>query len=290
MRRIKLFCLIFLLLCGARDAAANDIFVEKHELKTDALLRPWPLHVLRVSGSDNHPYLGVIYLLHGSDSFGEEWITQGGLLETLKSLSPRRKLPKVIIVLPTSENCWYVDSRDIGGPGNYETAFLKDLVPYIESRYGLPGRAGARAVSGISMGGWGALRLALAHPDVFGAAASQGGSFWLRRNHSDAPTDFIERTFSGSFGRPLNRQMFDSLAPSFYVKHSSERELPSIMMTSGYHDYIRSAEMFDLAAEMMMRKIMVRAEVTNGGHDWDSWRESLPSVLEFLFDYLERLK
>ncbi|HAH05586.1 MAG TPA: esterase [Elusimicrobia bacterium] len=94
--------------------------------------------------------------------------------ERLDRLIAERKAPEMILVIP---DCFtalggsqYLDSA---GTGRYEEHIVSELVPYIDARYRT--RPGARAVMGKSSGGYGALRLAMRHPEVFPHAVSHSG-------------------------------------------------------------------------------------------------------------------
>ena len=114
----------------------------------------------------------------------------------------------MVVVTPAAGNSWYVDNADAGGAGYYATAFLDELIPYIDSRFATLGRREGRAIAGLSMGGYGALRYALDRPDLFCAVASLSGALFKPRQRLDE--DDIE-DLHGAFGdpfepRPLRRR------------------------------------------------------------------------------------
>jgi enterochelin esterase-like enzyme len=123
-------------------------------------------------GSDTS--LPRLYLLHGRGDAMTSWLTFFTVFD--ENVRAGRVAPMMIVApdAPWSQRAsWYVDSRFTGAadPGYpVETALTEDLVAHVDSCF--PGRTGrhARIVAGYSMGGAGALRLALAHPGLFGAA------------------------------------------------------------------------------------------------------------------------
>ena len=78
--------------------------------------------------------------------------------------------------MPAGASSWYVDSGTVGGPGDYETAIIEDLPRAIQKRFPVAVSPKSRAIAGVSMGGYGALRLALKHPEMFTAVASMSAT------------------------------------------------------------------------------------------------------------------
>ncbi len=123
----------------------------------------------------------VLYLLHG---FGGDHTTYQayfdikGILDWMISMG---YLPPTIVVMPNAKNdfggTFYANSLYESQPvfGTYETFFVEDLVPYIDNQYRTLADADHRGLIGLSMGGYGATRLAIQHPDLFHFAGSHSG-------------------------------------------------------------------------------------------------------------------
>ena len=115
----------------------------------------------------------VLYFLHGLNDDEQSFFKTGGwtLIEDLRQ---RGSIGDFLIVAPEGRNSFYINSAD--GKVRYSDFFLREFIPYIEKKYrAVPDRAG-RAVSGISMGGYGALRLGFANPQLFGAVSAQSAA------------------------------------------------------------------------------------------------------------------
>ncbi len=117
----------------------------------------------------------VVYLLHGFNGYGvgnKMWIREGGVfnVETISRLIAEKKIGPMIIVLPDGSNRFggsmYTDSITTG---NWEDYIVRELVAYIDKNYRTLATVESRGIAGHSMGGYGALKLAMKHPDVFGA-------------------------------------------------------------------------------------------------------------------------
>jgi endo-1,4-beta-xylanase len=114
----------------------------------------------------------VIYFLHGAG--GTESSDAGGFSSLVKKEIDARTIPPVIILFPNGGMSAYRDNpeRKIMG----ETLIVKELIPLIDMKYRTIDTRDGRAVCGFSMGGGGAIRLGLKHPELFSAAASWAGA------------------------------------------------------------------------------------------------------------------
>src|SRR5215207_4796068 len=120
----------------------------------------------------------VLYLLHGLGGSERDWVEFGGVQATLDRLIRSGRIRPMMVVMPGAGSSWYVDSAQLGGPGNFESAIGDDMPRAIEARFPVSESASQRAIAGISMGGYGALRIALKRPESFAAVASMSGALW----------------------------------------------------------------------------------------------------------------
>jgi S-formylglutathione hydrolase FrmB len=147
----------------------------------------------------------VLYFLHGLGDNEQTLFNSGGwtLLDDLRN---QHKLGDFLIVAPEGRRSFYINSAD--GSVRYSDFFLQEFMPHIERAYRiLPGRAG-RAISGISMGGYGALRVAFAHPELFSAVSAQSAALITESpqalnvaSQSGAP---LAAVLASVFGRPIS--------------------------------------------------------------------------------------
>jgi predicted alpha/beta superfamily hydrolase len=107
----------------------------------------------------------VIYFLHGSG--GNESGDSGGFSGQVAQAIQKGVLPPVICVFPNGGMSGY--------RGEVEMMIVDELIPLVDQSYRTIAKAESRAVAGFSMGGAGATRLIIAHPDLFCAAAGWGG-------------------------------------------------------------------------------------------------------------------
>ena len=156
----------------------------------------------------------VLYFLHGLGDNERTLFNSGGwtLLDDLRS---QHKMGDFLIVAPEGWRSFYINSAS--GSFRYNDFFLQEFVPYIEHKYRIKaGRAG-RAISGISMGGYGALRFAFAHPEMFSAASAQSAALITespQQLNAAAKTGVpILSVLSPVFGKPIDARHWAENSP-----------------------------------------------------------------------------
>jgi S-formylglutathione hydrolase FrmB len=164
----------------------------------------------------------VLYFLHGLGD-NEQTLFNGGGWTLLEDLRNQGKMGDFLIVAPEGKRSFYINSAD--GSVRYNDFFLQEFLPHIESKYRIrPGRAG-RAISGISMGGYGALRFAFAHPELFSAVSAQSAALITE---SPQTLDSASRTgaplagvLAAVFGKPLNVPHWNENSPFVLARRNA---------------------------------------------------------------------
>ena len=176
------------------------------------------------AGATQHPSrrYPVLYLLHGlGDNEGTLFNSGGWTL--LDDLRKQHKMADFLIVSPEGRRSFYVNSAD--GSVRYSDFFLQEFMPHIERAYRIvPGRSG-RAISGISMGGYGALRLAFAHPEMFSAVSAQSAALITQTpqeldaaSRTGAP---LTAVLAPVFGKPIDVLHWNNNSPFLLAKKSA---------------------------------------------------------------------
>src|SRR6201997_3260813 len=154
----------------------------------------------------------ILYFLHGLGD-NEQMFIHGGAFNLAQDLWERRQIGEFLIATPNADASFYINSRD--GKVRYEDFLVQEFLPGIESRYRVtPGREN-RGVSGVSMGGYGALHLAFRHPEMFAAVSA----------HSPALIDQIPSVASANPGsgmraRVLGETFGSPPDPAFWERNS----------------------------------------------------------------------
>ncbi len=272
-------------LAGASEVKRSESFVSR------ALGHPVTYSIYLPADLDPAIRVPVVYLLHGALASSADWIDSGHLQSVADRLIEEHRIPKMIIVMPDAENSWYVDSPG-SGMGAMATALERDLPDWIEAHYpALPARS-ARAVAGYSMGGFGAFDFAFSHPNRYVAVAALSGAFWTWMK-PDATFDaehlaHLDKLFQGAFGAPFDPKRFVAESPAEAVDRLPGTALrPAVLMICGDHDEFHlDNDQRVMAQHLEAAHIPFEARMIPGGHDWGTWAQALPIVLEFFGKHL----
>jgi S-formylglutathione hydrolase FrmB len=180
----------------------------------------------------------VLYFLHGLGD-NEQTLFNSGGWTLIDDLRHQHKIGDFLIVAPEGWRSFYINSAN--DSFRYSDFFLREFLPYIESKYRLvPGRAG-RAISGISMGGYGALRFAFADPQLFSAVSAQSAALI-----TDTPQELdaamrsgypLARVIAAVFGDPINTPHWDANDPFLLAKKNvAELRKVAIYFNCGQED------------------------------------------------------
>jgi S-formylglutathione hydrolase FrmB len=233
----------------------------------------------------------VLYLLHGKDGNHLEWLHDGHVRETLDGLIAAGRVAPMIVVMPDGGgSSWYVDSKDVGGVGDYASAIGRDLVAAIDGSLRSRAEPQSRAIGGLSMGGFGALRLALAQPFRYAAAASFSGALWSQITADSTPPPWINRVFSGSFGDPFQAARFAAQSPMGMIDGAAAAKgAPVIFLSVGDDDrYKLYDDTYAAFTKMRAAGLSVEMRMTGGDHEWTTWAEELPDALLFFDQAFKR--
>ena len=222
----------------------------------------------------------VLYLLHGHDADITDW-ARG------TNLSDYATRHQFIIVTPDASRSWYVNA--VSNPkAHYDDYIMKDVVAYVDKNFRTIPEPFARAIAGVSMGGFGALFLGLEHRDQFAAIGSFSGSVAYGHFPPEAipknPTDEEKkqiREYTDLMGAPGSkeqkaRDIFE-LAQQVPVE-----EVPMLFLVCGGEDG-GVEETHAFLAVLAKRRIPYEyREISPRGHDWRILNEEIPVFLEKL--------
>lgn len=209
----------------------------------------------------------VLYLLHGASGSYIDWHKNGILEQAAKNYD-------LIIVTPDGENSWYVDSP-IKENSKYASYILNDLIPYIDSNYNTIPTYRGRGISGLSMGGHGAITLAIKNPEVFGAASATSGVLDLR----PLPNVTGLKEIFGDI--KANETVWDeNSAVEMVDLLKKSRRKPKLLFDIGMSDVFYKTNL-EFHNRLYAKGITHTFKVYPGTHDWMYWLGHLPEHLEF---------
>src|SRR5260370_6675866 len=112
----------------------------------------------------------TLYYLHGLGADQSFLISSGGW-NVIENAEQQKRIGELVVITPDAHASFYINSKD--GRVRYEDFLIRDLIPQMEKQFRLIGNRSGRAIGGISMGGYGALRFAFKYPQMFGVVAAQ---------------------------------------------------------------------------------------------------------------------
>jgi len=230
--------------------------------------------------SGGKPPFATCYLLHGIFGDSTDWLRHSRLEWHVRDLP-------LIVVLPDGYRGFYTDNE--AGPA-YAQHFGEELPDFIERNFPARPARGARAVGGVSMGGYGALRVGLGYPDRFCSVNSHSGA--VMRFHRDLtlrdarrepvfrrhPAPFF-RELKRVFGPHPGRTCHDLLALVRRARRLHLR-LPKILIDCGTDDPLLDANR-TLDRDLTAAKVPHAYREFPGGHDWDYWDDHICDAFAF---------
>lgn len=217
----------------------------------------------------------VVYLLHGYSGSYSNWIRRVPELDSLANAF------RLIIVCPdAARSSWYFDSPVDSG-FKYETFTATELPKYIDSKYKTIAGKKGRAISGLSMGGHGALFLALRHPGMFGACGSMSGALDVSKitRGFDVPKRLGDTT--------LNQRYYREWSVVNMMEQYNPADSLAIIIDCGINDFIFG--MSRAAHEKMLQHKIPHDYIERPGvHDWKYWANAVRYQLLFFSEWFRK--
>ena len=245
---------------------ARNQFVRESVFQSASLNREMHYLVLLPHDYASGSRFPVLYLLHGLYGDYKNWDTRTHLE------SAAARLP-FLIVTPDADDSWYTNSATKPAD-RFEDYIVKDLVSEVDGKYRTIREKRARAIAGLSMGGYGSVKMALKHPELFAFAGSLSGAFNATQNLDDLRPEFRSKLMevfgnSGSATRKENDVL---------LLLKSSREYPYFYLACGTEDSFLGANRA-LAAQLSTQKMPYEYHETAGGHTWEYWDSALDPLL-----------
>lgn len=279
LRYPKLAVLFLLLLVPASGYAQRDPPVQQLELKSALLGRSINYRVLfpvnYYSADKEQKRFPVIYLLHGLTGESANWIDKTRIALYAMHYD-------IFVVMVEGGNGWYTDSATVPAD-KYESYILQELIPDVEKRFRVSKERDGRAVAGLSMGGYGALKFGFKHPDLFAFVASMSGAFgaanWTEadlKNHESIKKSLLQ-TFGprGSSTRADN----DLFKLARQVSTETVKSLPFVYLDCGTED-ILFQDNRAFVGLLLEKKIAHEYRELPGSHDWQYWDRQIQEILK----------
>jgi S-formylglutathione hydrolase FrmB len=207
------------------------------------------------------PY-AVFYLLHGLSDDYTAWLRWTSLERYV------RETP-LIVVMPDGDRCFYCDTAD---GRRHEQALVQDLIGFVDRYFRtVPAREG-RVIGGLSMGGYGAVKLALKYPELFCSVTGFSGAYSVFRNWQR-----MDPAWQKLIGSPKAARENDCFA---LARKLQGKPTPAIRFDCGVDDFLIGHNR-DLAKHLRRLGIPHEYEEFPGEHNWAYWDLRIQEALAF---------
>ncbi|HTO78028.1 MAG TPA: alpha/beta hydrolase-fold protein [Thermoanaerobaculia bacterium] len=265
------------MLFAAASVATGASPATYETIRTTSLSQPARVLLLRPPSFASHPErrYPVLYFLH--DAWSDETaLEEYGVADELFRLMSSGDLPEFLVAAPGARGSWFSDSHD--GKDLWEKFVRDDLPRWMEEKNrAIPGRK-ARAATGISMGGYGAVKIALKYPYFYGSVSALSGALIPFGREDLKRYSFLARwTILHVFGRSRtdNTLAENDVWGLLSASHFDASPFP-LYLRGGTEDVYglgRVAAQF--AAFAADHGIAATAVLEPGVHDWTYWRRAL---------------
>ncbi len=242
---------------------------------SSSLQRDMPYRVILPANVPSDKKLPVLYLLHGGGGGFRDWSNYSDVARFAEA--------GIILVMPDGNSSYYVNAAE-RPKERYEDYITEDLIADVEKRFPVaPGRAN-RAIAGSSMGGFGAVTLALKHPDLFVFAGGLSSAVDVPSRPFSIKRIGQYRGHARIFG-PWGRDTRRANDPFVLVKSADPGGTPYLYLACGEQEGLFPANK-RFAAILQKRGFQYEFLPGPGGHDWNQWNRRLPDLFVSLRQHL----
>jgi S-formylglutathione hydrolase FrmB len=222
------------------------------------------------ASSPNKKY-PVLYFLHGLFEDEMRWSTRGHTDQILNRMIAEGRIGEFIVAIPNGGTSFYTNTRD--GSEKWEDAIVTEFIPLIESSYRVIASRATRGISGTSMGGYGALKIAMKHPDLFGSASAHSAVLLQDLSAAKVSAGRLQRfqdMFDKIYGINQDLSYWEANNPMTLAKDTKKLNGLKLYFDCGTEDDYG----FDLGARQL-DEMLTRAGYAHeshlypGRHGWD---------------------
>ena len=248
--------------------------VEDRTFDSTALGRRMAYRVILPPGyADSLRRFPTLYLLHGLTGNYRDW-------ESRTSVFRYSRSHEVIIVMPDGEDSWYTDSQ--GTPeAKFESYVARDLIADVDRTYRTIGTRHGRAIAGLSMGGYGAMKFGLKYPNLFMFAGSFSGALGAgNAAFTGGRNEKLAKELVTIYGPPGSQTRADNDLLVLLEK-ANVAALPYLYLDCGSDDGLLESNRAFVAA-LQKKKARYEYREAPGAHTWDYWDRQVGPMLDVL--------
>jgi putative tributyrin esterase len=266
-------------------AVQTPVAAQDSKLNSKLMAREMPYRVILPKNyeANKTQKFPVLYLLHGLTGHFDNWTDKSKLKDYAANYN-------YIIVTPEGNDGWYTDSTSVPAE-KYESYIIQELIPEIDAKYRTLADREHRAIAGLSMGGYGALKFGLKYPEKFVVVGSFSGALgaasWSVKtlgNNWKALTDSI----SSVYGEDDSQTRKDNDIFRIVREISPERikALPFIYVDCGSDDFLIQQNR-DFNVLLAGKKIPHEFRELPGEHNWAYWDSQVQEFLRLLQKFIK---
>ncbi|MBZ4044188.1 alpha/beta hydrolase [Flavobacterium hibisci] len=269
MRHFKILLFACMISIGSSYAAKVDTL----EVASMAMNKTYKAAVvLPNSYAKSKSTFPVMYLLHSAYGHFGDWLKNTPNKELVKNLADQYNL---IVVMPEGETfSFYIDSP-VNTGSQFETFVTKEVIQKVDKTYRTIANKNGRVITGLSMGGHGALYLSARNPDLFCAAGSMSGavdmSVMLNRDSAAQVLKLIEPVFGD---KSNDIKMYEQHAVLNMIDKIKANKLP-LIIDCGIDDFLIEPNK-ELHRRLVYSKVEHDYTERPGAHTWEYWENALP--------------
>jgi len=236
------------------------------QFSSKALAMQTDVHVLMPNDIKRGEKLPVLYLLHGYMGNYSDWVRLTGLERYLFD-------KRLVVVMPSGYNGYYTD---LNKPDqNYETYIAKELPHYIENLFNLSSKKTDRYIAGLSMGGFGALKIGLNNPNKYQKIGCFSGALDIDRFTSFEPSrvTFFQSIFNG----PVKNTRHDI----YHLLDKVPNDTARFFVSCGTKD-VFYPDALRLKEKLLNRGFDHTYLELPYGHEWAFWDQSIEQFLKWV--------
>jgi S-formylglutathione hydrolase FrmB len=225
----------------------------------------------------------VVYALHGLFEDASFW-ERRGLAGELATERGAGRVREYIVIAVDGGNSFFVNRPG----GAYQDLVTHDLIAHVDATFRTIADRDARGLWGVSMGGYAALRMALAEPSRFAAVATHSAMLLTKPpTAADGAGRGQMQAFASVFGDPIDPAAWSANDPLALAEKADPKGLPALRFDCGQQDrYGLFAGQAELERRLKARGATFEAELLPGDHGYDYVRTVLPKSLRFLGEHL----
>jgi S-formylglutathione hydrolase FrmB len=245
-----------------------------------ALQRRMTYRVFLPAKLDPGQKLPVVYLLHGNGGSYRNWSNYSDVARYAAKDGSSRGL---ILVMTEGDSSYYMNAVE-KPEDKYEDYLVHDLIADVEARFPAAQNRGNRAIVGVSMGGFAAVKLALCRPELFVFAGAISPAVDVPSRRFSPRRWGQSMRFRSIFGLEGSESRRKS-DPFVLVRTSDPARTPYLYLTAGEQEALLEPNR-RFAALLKGRGFAYEFHTKPGGHDWNEWDAQIPGCFESLFRHL----